>query len=180
MSLAARIRAARKAYLRHPTRATLRLLLIRRAQKAVKDGHVLAGFDPRMCRYYGVSAKVNDGCKRGIVRGYARGLVPTSTTAGSHAPGSFHLQRNDQDEGEAVDLGLIETHIGTEYGRDKMVNHQRAELHRFRAGHEPRMVELIGPDNAAIVLRGRETDLVEGTALETAHDNHVHEAYTGH
>lgn len=95
--------------------------------------------------------------KRAIVRGANHGLYVTSTTGGRHAPNSYHYQ------GRAVDMGG---------SWDNMARFQRSELKRFRRWR--RIKELIGPDNKAIVLRGRETDLVEGTPLEQAHDNHVH------
>lgn len=99
--------------------------------------------------------------KRAIVRGVNRGLYVTSTTDGTHAPGSYHYS------GRAVDMGANT--------RAKMVSHQLAELKRFRRWH--RHKEIIGPDNRAIVLRGAETDLAEGTSLEQMHDNHVHVAF---
>lgn len=154
---------ARSKYQKSPTRATLRAYLILKA----KTGR----WDARYCRYYGVSADVNSATKRFITRGYAAGLVPTSTTGGRHAPGSYHSKH------AAADLGLIERHIGKKYGRDKMVKFQRAEERAFRAGRRRGMVELIGPDNRAIVLRGRRADLAEGAGLENQHDNHVHGAF---
>jgi hypothetical protein len=39
------------------------------------------------------------------------------------------------------------------------------------------MVELIGPDNNLIVLRGRHARLPEGSPLENQHDNHVHQGW---
>jgi hypothetical protein len=50
-------------------------------------------------------------CKRFIVRGYAAGLVPTSTTGGQHASGSFHKQKDAAGRGRAVDLGLRDEHV---------------------------------------------------------------------
>ena len=56
-----------------------------------------------------------------------------------------------------------------------MVRFQTAEFKRFqRRG----VVELIGPDESITVLRGGSTRLADGSALETAHDNHVHVAST--
>lgn len=179
MTLGERLTVARKRYTRNPSRVLLRRYLILKAQKAVRRGNLASGWDPRMCSYYGVSANVNDACKRAIVRGYARGLVPTSTTRPVGAS-SYHSQRNAQGEGMAVDLGVVEYEVGpTAAGRRRMVEHQRAEHRLYARGELDRMVELIGPDNHAIVLRDRQTDLGEGTPLETQHDNHVHEAYVG-
>lgn len=104
---------------------------------------------------------INWRCKRAIVRGVNAGLYVTSTTDGGHAPGSYHYQ------GRAVDMGGRT--------REKMVRFQLAELKRYRRWHKHR--EIIGPDNAGIVLRGAEVDLSEGTPLEQMHDNHVHVAF---
>jgi hypothetical protein len=95
--------------------------------------------------------------KRVIVRGVNHGLYTTSTTGGQHAAGSYHYS------GRAVDMA------GT---REEMVRFQRGELQRHRRWRRHR--EIIGPDNEAILLRGSEADLQEGTALESMHDTHVH------
>jgi hypothetical protein len=153
------------------TRALLRRRLIRTAKRGL--------YDPRMCAYYGVDPDVNAGCRAFIRRGYAQGLVPTSTTGGTHAPGSFHKQKNALGEGRAVDMGLIESEIGTARGRRRMVAFQVAEHEAHRDGRRTHMAELIGPDNRAVILRKSETDLAEGTPLETQHDNHVHGAFEG-
>jgi hypothetical protein len=64
---------------------------------------------------------------------------------------------------------------GTAEARRELVKFQKSELSRFRRRLSPvRHKEILGPDNGAIVLRGYETDLSEGTGLEQAHDNHVH------
>jgi hypothetical protein len=163
MTLQERLKSARKEYLAHPSRAALRRYLITKAK--------LGKFDSRMCRYYGVPVPTNPRVQQAIVRGYAAGLVPTATTNGGHAPGSYHKL------GLAVDLGLIESQIGTKYGRDKLVTHQRQELWRFRHGKINSVAELLGPENGWVVLRGAETDLAEGSPLENAHDNHFHEGF---
>jgi hypothetical protein len=168
MSLRERAIRARREYVQNPTRALLRTYLIIQAKRGK--------WDRRMCRYYGVSPKVNPGCKRAIVRAYAHGLVPTSTLR--DGTGSYHAARNAAGEGKAVDFGLIERHIGTKYGRDKLTSFQRKEHWRWTKGRiSP--VELIGPSNGMIVLKGKSTYLVEGSPLENQHDNHVHEAYLG-
>lgn len=167
-----RLADARKRYVRNPTRATLRAYLILKARTG--------RWDDRYCRWYNVSPNVNDGCKGFITRGYARGLVPTSTLRFPvSAFSSYHQRRNVFGAGMGVDMGLIARHIGTRYGRDKMVGFQRAEEAAFRRGERRRMLELIGPDNKAIVLRGNRTDLVEGVPLEQQHDDHVHGAFSG-
>lgn len=172
MTLRDRARRLRREYVANPTRAALRAYLIVQARRGI--------YDERMFRYYDVSPFVNAACRRAVVRAYADGLVPTSTRRlPVSRTASFHQRRNSRGEGMAVDFGLIERHIGTRYGRDKMVAFQRAELRRDRSRAILGLTELIGPDNEAIILRGRETDLVEGTALEQQHDTHVHEAYAG-
>ena len=102
--------------------------------------------------------------KRVVVRGVNHGLKVTSTTGGVHAPGSYHYR------GRAVDFG--HQRPGTAEARRELVAFQKSELSRYRRWRQHK--EIIGPDNGAIVLRGYETDLSEGTALEQAHDNHVH------
>ncbi len=162
----------RKKYLASPGKRTLRAYLQARA----KRGH----YDVRFFRYYGPSPKVNAGCRAAATRAYAAGLVPTSTLRFPVGLGSYHNERNIKGEGQGIDFGLIESEIGTDKGRRRMVEFQRSEHWRHRnkkLRHD--MIELIGPDNKAVVLRDRETDLIEGTPLETQHDTHVHESYRG-
>jgi len=130
-------------------------------------------FDKRMLSYNHVPNDINDHVRQFIARGYGAGLVPTFTTNGQHSAGSFHKMK----PGAAADLGLRKELIGTRKGHDRMVKFQRAELKAFRAGRRDHMKELLGPDNRAAVLKGAETDLTEGTALEQQHDNHVHGAF---
>lgn len=163
-----RLRRARTAYLRNPSPRLLRRYLILKARTGV--------WDERYCRHYNVSPSVNFACKRFIVRGYAKGLVPTSTVRPA-GPSSYHSQRDVNGDAMAVDLGLVREEIGTRRGLRRMVSLQRSEHSAFAAGKRPRMIELIGPDNRAIVLRGMQVDLAEGSALETQHDNHVHAAF---
>lgn len=142
-----------------------------RSLRAYLTAKAKAGrFDKRMCAYYHVSPNVNLGCRRAICRAYAIGLVPTSTTDGHHARGSYHSR------GRAVDLGLRRELIGTKKGAARLRIFQRKEY--WRAGKRRiHPMELIGPDNGLIYLRGRKTHLREGQPLEQQHDNHVHEAY---
>lgn len=163
MSVRTRLPRLRAAYLRRPSRDTLRAYLRAKA--------ILGSFDDRMFDYYDVPHVDNAAVRRAVRRGYAAGLVVTSTTNGRHAPGSYHYL------GDAVDQGLIPGEIGTAKGRRRLVRFQRAEIARWRRGRLTRLLELIGPDNEAVILRGGETDLVDGTPLENEHDNHVHEAY---
>jgi len=171
MTLKQRLKKARAAYMARRSSTNLRRYLRLKA--------TAGRFDSRMCSYYGVSPKVNPACRRAICRAYAAGLVPTSTTGGKHAPGSYHTQLNSRGEGRGIDLGLRRDEVGTQKGLKRMETFQRKELWRFRHGKLPQMAELIGPNNFRIVLRGVETNLVEGNALEQAHDNHVHEGYHG-
>jgi hypothetical protein len=163
-SITIALRRARAAYLKARTSPRLRTYLTFKAR--------LGRFDERMCHYYQVNTAVNAGCRSAICRGYAAGLVPTSTTGGQHATGSYHYRHM------AVDFGLRRDLVGTAKGMTMLKTFQRKEHWRHRVGKLPHLVELIGPDNGLVVLRGRETNLIEGTPLETQHDNHVHEAYT--
>lgn len=148
-------------------RDILRLRLVRKARK----GH----YDSRMFAYYGKSSSVTDGCKRAVRRAYAHWLIPTSTTGGVHAPGSYHNPVNGI--GRAVDLGVHPSKIGTAKGRRLLVRQQRREFKDWRKGKRPNLRELIGPDNNMIVLRGVHSPLADGSPLENQHDNHVHEAF---
>jgi hypothetical protein len=94
--------------------------------------------------------------------------VPTSTTNGVQAPGSFHFRHR------AADIGFGTHLVGTSEGLRRMERFQRAEFTR-RARTHP--VELIGPINGQVVLGGVATALVEGQALEEQHDNYVHGAF---
>jgi hypothetical protein len=153
---------ARAAYVDHPTDARLRTYLNAKARLGI--------YDKRMLGYYGVPYIANRGCQKAICRAYAAGLVATATTNGTHAATSYHKL------GKAVDFGLRRTLIGTRKGADRLVTFQRKEMWR-RDHHKIRPVELIGPTNSQVVLRGHKTALAEGTPLEQMHDNHVHEAY---
>ena len=158
MSLRSQLALARKRYTRsHSSRALLSYLRLK--AKAGK-------WDKRFVRYFNVPEPRNGHVKRFIMRGFAAGLVATATTNGKHAPGSLHYG------GRAADLGLRSNEIGTARGRRKMEKFQAAEFARARrvGGY----TELIGPINNKIILQGRATTLAEHTALEDAHDNHVH------
>jgi hypothetical protein len=134
-----------------------------------------------MFDYYKVDPHVNKRCRDAIVRAYAEGLVPTSTRRYPVGAGSNHNARNAKGEGLAIDVGLIESHIGTKYGLEKMRAFQRKEFwrHTEKPGVYGDIIELIGPTNNQIILGGRKTTLKEGTALEDQHDDHVHESYRG-
>lgn len=160
VTLRSRIASARRAYKQHPSNARLRAYLTLKARAGV--------FDPRMCSFYDVDAHVNAECKKAICRAFAAGLVPTSTTGGKHAPGSYHGKRR------AVDIGVRRP--GDPREGAKLLTFQRKEFWRARRG-KIRPVELIGPINNLTILRGSRTSLAEGAPLETLHDNHVHEAY---
>lgn len=164
-----RLSFTRSRWLRLRTRAALRSYLRVKAARGT--------FDERMFDYYGgIPHKVIARAKRAVRRAYARGLVVTATTNGKHAPGSFH-NPDAEGLGHAVDFGLIEKEIGTDQGRRRLVNFQRSEYQEWAAGNRPGLVELIGPDNTLIVLRGKRATLPEGSPLENQHDNHVHEGW---
>lgn len=163
-----RFRKARAAYRKHKTRDNLRRFMHYKA--------LMGWGDDRMFAYYGKSHRVNRGCRRAARRANAAWLVVTSTTDGAHAPGSFHNPIGGV--GRAVDFGLPAHLVGTAKGRRMLVRYQRKEFNAWRRGRRPALVELIGPDNNMIVLRGRHAPLPEGNPLENQHDNHVHEAFT--
>lgn len=164
-----RLQRARRRYLQNPTRPLLRSYLIVKARR----GH----FDPRMCTLHGVSPDVNVGCRRYIARGYAALLVPTSTLRFPVGAGSWHNARTDKGEGQAADLGVVPSLVGTRTHVRRLAKFQRAEFAAWKRGERPRMLELIGPDNDAVVLRSHDSELVEGTPLERQHDNHDHAAF---
>lgn len=122
-------------------------------------------FDERMCAHWGVSPKVNKRCKRFICRAYKRGLVPTSTTGGKHAAGSYHPR------GMAVDVG------GRRGDRKAALRKRRFQEAEFKARTRYLPIELIGPINNMIILKGQVTSLTEGSPLEEQHDDHVHGAF---
>jgi hypothetical protein len=155
----------RKRYKRERSNRTLRMYLTAKAR--------LGRWDSRYLAYNGVASNVTAAVKAFITRGYAAGLVPTSTTGGSHAPNSLHYPRGGV--GHAADLGLRSEEVGTAKGRRKMEKFQAAEFKRDQRGRV-RLTELIGPSNRLVILRSKTSPLAEGAALEQAHDNHVHGA----
>lgn len=84
------------------------------------------------------------------------GGTVTATTNGTHAPTSYHYS------GDAVDCGgPYEA-----YAKFQAWCAERPQCFR----------ELIGPDNSKCVSYGSRYTIGEGTALESAHDNHTHAA----
>lgn len=157
--IAARMRRARARFRRTGSGRALRVYLISKAR--------LGRWDDRYCAYWGVPTGVTHRVRRFITRGYAAGLVPTSTFRPGDT-GSYHSQRR------AADMGLRRGLIGTRRGLRRMRRFQVAE---FRRRGRTRPIELIGPDNRRTVLRGRPAPLTEGTPLEDQHDNHFHGAF---
>ena len=158
---AKRLRELRRSYLAHPSKRALRAYLRVKASRGT--------FDSRMFHYYaGIPENVVEHAKRAVRRAYARGLVVTATRNGTHSRTSLHPS------GRATDFGLVESEIGTDRGRRRLVNFQRSEYEEWAAGNRPNLLELIGPNNNLIVLRGQRTSLPEGSPLENMHDNHVH------
>lgn len=157
---ARRMRRARRTYMRTHADRALRVYLVSKAR--------LGRWDPRYCMYYGVPDDVQPKVKKFITRGYAAGLVPTSTTGGRHAPGSYHGMHR------AADMGVRRDVLGTPTQTRRLRKFQQAEWNR-RNRTEP--IELIGPVNNLIVLRSSDTALAEGSALENQHDDHVHGAF---
>jgi GH25 family lysozyme M1 (1,4-beta-N-acetylmuramidase) len=158
--LIARMRRARRVFEATGSNQALRTMLICKAR--------LGRWDPRYLMIFGPPGNVTRDVKRFITRGYAMGLVPTSTTNGLHSEESFHFQ------GRAADMGLRTDLIGTQKGLRRMERFQRAE---FKRRHKTRAVELIGPVNNLVVLGGVVKPLPEGSQLENQHDNHVHGAF---
>lgn len=155
-------RARRRFTATHSDRA-LRVFLISKAR--------LGLWDPRYCLHFGPNPDVNDKVKKFVTRGFAAGLVPTSLRRAPRFPGdhSHHI------DGNAGDMAPRRELAGTAKGMRRMLRFQASELKRARRTSLVEL-ELIGPNNLEIILRGQETDLVEGTALEDQHDTHVHEA----
>lgn len=120
-----------------------------------------------MTNFNGHPSNVSDGVKRMIRRAADYHLYVTSTTDGtSHASTSWHYPRNNADGlGHAVDLA------GTPENMRKFQRHITRD-----AESRKRFREVFGPVNSACVKNGALISIGEGTALETAHDNHVHVA----
>lgn len=125
----------------------------------------LGRYDKRMLAYNNVPHVSNKHVQRFIAQGYGAGLVPTATTNGKHASGSYHKL------GRAADMGLRRGEIGTKKGLRKLRGFQDRQWKR--GGH----TELLGPINSRCILKGHRTTLAEGSALENQHDNHVHGAF---
>jgi hypothetical protein len=148
------------------------------ALRAYLKAKAACGFwDDRYCDYYGVSPDVVGGARRFIMRGYARGLVPTSTKREPVGAGSYHNARDAKGRGKGVDLGR-RRHISAAKGMAMQARFQRSEFRAWQRGKRPNMVELIGPDNNHTVLRDAHSPIGEGTPLETQHDTHVHGGFT--
>jgi hypothetical protein len=128
-------------------------------------------FQPWMLN--GHPGNISDECKRAIVRGVRAGLVVTATTDGDHSGTSLHYPRNTTSGlGEAVDFGVKPQDVGDPKAVARRERFQRAEFARGPSNYR----ELFGPSNLHNAKNGVHINLAEGTALETAHDNHVHES----
>jgi len=152
-------------------REALRLVLIRRARAGI--------FDTRFFAYWGVDSRVNRGCRRAARRAYAALLVPTSTRRFPVTlTGSYHTRREPDGDGQAIDLGNTRRRVWPNpEGVRRTTRYQRAEFRAWRAGRRPNMIELIGPDNSATVLRGVHSPLQADSPLAAQHRNHVHQAF---
>ena len=128
-------------------------------------------FQPWMLN--GHPGNVSDGCKRAIVRGVRAGLVVTATTDGDHSATSLHYPRNTASGlGEAVDFGVKPADLGSPTALARRERFQRKEFARGAGNYR----ELYGPSNLHNARNGAPFTLSEGTDLEQAHDNHVHES----
>lgn len=139
---------------------------MRTLQTRLRAKALIGRWDSRYCGYFNVPVPRNVHVRRFITRGFARGLVPTATTNGTHAVHSLHKL------GRAADLGLRGPEVGTARGLRKMERFQKREFNR--AQKIKGYTELIGPTNFRCILQGRNVVLGEHTPLEDAHDNHVH------
>ncbi len=128
--------------------------------------------------FNGHPTNVNRRIRATIRRAAKHDLVVTSTTDGGHSRGSWHYVIPGRNrEGCAVDFGFTAANLhrfSADQRRAKMVAFQRAEYARARRMRFLGWMELIGPENGLCILQGRPAGLAEGTALEQAHDNHVH------
>lgn len=147
-----------------------------RLRALLKAKAALGRWDKRYCAYHDVSPNVNRGCRKFIMRGFVRGMVPTSTLRFPVGAGSYHNARNVYGRGKAVDLGR-RSHVSPAAAQRRQARFQRSEFRAWSRGKRANMLELIGPDNYHTVLNGRHAPLPEGAALENQHDNHVHGAY---
>jgi hypothetical protein len=95
-----------------------------------------------------------------IRRAHKHGLVVTSTTDGGHADFTQH----DID------------HLSPHERRRRLIDFQTSEYKRARRLGFRTYKELLGPHDGLCILQGRPVGLVNGTALENQHDNHVHVA----
>jgi hypothetical protein len=131
-------------------------------------------------RFDGHPSHVTRRIRRVIRRAHRHGLVVTATTDGAHAPSSWHLiipGRNRR--GRAVDLGFSRHDLATLPGHTRrriLIDFQSAEYQRAKRYGWRTYLELLGPKDGLCILQGRPVGLVNGTALENAHDNHVHVA----
>lgn len=153
----ARTARARKKWARIRVRYEEKISALKERRDRVDAGD----FEPWMLN--GRPGNVSAGIKAAIARGVAHDLYVTSTSTGGHASSSWHFPWNNRDGlGHGVDMAGA---------YNDMVAWQNSELAR---GED--LLELIGPDNDACAKNGSRYTLGEGTALETAHDNHVHRA----
>jgi hypothetical protein len=115
-----------------------------------------------------------------IRRAHKRPLVATATTDGSHAAGSWHkIIRGRNRRGRAVDVGFTQrdlARLSPHERRRILIDFQTSEYKRAKRLGWRTYKELLGPHDGLCILQGRPVRLVNGTAVENAHDNHVHVA----
>lgn len=130
----------------------------------------MAKFHPSMLN--GHPGNITRACKRYIARAHAVGLVVTSTTDGTHVPGSYHYPRLPfRRKGHAVDVAprLSVPHAERLH---RMRAFQHAELKRGAWRYR----ELFGPTNSECVKNGRRITLANHSGIEDQHDTHCHGA----
>lgn len=116
--------------------------------------------------------------KATINRAHKHGLIVTATTDGVHATASWHTPLAGRNrKGCAVDVGFSVRdlqRLTVEQRRAKLVAFQVAEYRYAKRFKFRTFLEILGPDNRYVLMRGERADLVEGSALETQHDSHCH------
>lgn len=133
---------------------------LRRPPLTLRAKAKLGRWDPKMLN--GHSGNVTPATRRFIRRGVAAGLVCTSTTGGTHAPGSFHYYR----PGRAADMAAALTRRG----KARMRRFYRREYRREKRDKGVQYLELFGPGQHYVKNGQRLPGQFPG------HTDHVHGA----
>jgi hypothetical protein len=104
----------------------------------------------------------------------------TFTTDGSHAPGrgtrSSSAATGSATPSTSASPSATSTRLSPHERRRILIDFQTSEYKRAKRLGWRTYKELLGPHDGLCILQGRPVGLVNGTALENAHDNHVHVA----